>query len=176
MSGNKSKQARLDEPRAKLGYHRGVSLSECDLQSQTAGLSDGGACANGRLSVVLARKKPAILVAAAILCFASVSASAADIHDGDTGYIANSSIWFTNETDLAVWKRVRQAFAPKDVQKYKEIILGARQAWQFIAGPLKVKVISYLVDQHEINVKMLTEGRLADSEWWVEDKDYSITK
>jgi hypothetical protein len=26
---------------------------------------------------------------------------------------------------------------------------------------------------HEINVKMLTEGRLADSEWWVEDKDYS---
>jgi len=22
-------------------------------------------------------------------------------------------------------------------------------------------------------VKMLTEGRLADSEWWVEDKDYS---
>ena len=32
---------------------------------------------------------------------------------------------------------------------------------------------SYWANQHEINVKMLTEGRLADSEWWVEDKDYS---
>jgi hypothetical protein len=30
-----------------------------------------------------------------------------------------------------------------------------------------------LAYQHEISVKMLTEGRLADSEWWVEDKDYS---
>jgi hypothetical protein len=30
---------------------------------------------------------------------------------------------------------------------------------------------SYWANQHEINVKMLTEGRLADSKWWVEDKD-----
>jgi hypothetical protein len=40
-------------------------------------------------------------------------------------------------------------------------------------GPTKVKVISYWANQHDINVKMLTEGRSADSEWWVEDKDYS---
>ena len=121
-------------------------------------------------------KRPAIFFAAVILCYASAHASAADIHDGDTGYIVNNSIWFTDETDLDVWKRVQKAFAPKDVQKYKEIILGARQAWQFIAGPLKVKVISYWAEQHEIKVKMLTEGRLADTEWWVEDKDYSSTK
>jgi hypothetical protein len=121
-------------------------------------------------------KRPAILIAAAILCFASACADAADIHYGDTGYIADNSFWFTDEPDLAVWKRVQKAFAPKDVRKYKDIILGARQAWQFIAGPLKVKVISYWADQHEINVKMLTEGRLADTEWWVEDKDYSNAK
>src|SRR5262249_3538524 len=60
-------------------------------------------------------KKPMKLVAAAILCFAGVHAEAAEIRDGDTGYIANNSIWFTNESDLSVWKRVRQAFAPKDV-------------------------------------------------------------
>ena len=118
-------------------------------------------------------KKLAILAAAAILCFADVHAKAAEIHDGDTGYIANNSIWFTNESDLSVWKRVRQAFAPKDVKTYQQIILEERQAWQFISGPIKVKVISYWANQHEINVKMLTEGRLADSEWWVEDKDYS---
>ena len=112
------------------------------------------------------------LVAAAILCFAGVYVEAAEIHDGDTGYIANNSIWFTNESDLSVWKRVRQAFAPKDVKTYQQIILEERQAWQF-SGPIKVKVISYWANQHEINVKMLTEGRLADSEWWVEDKDYS---
>src|SRR5262249_37881065 len=90
----------------------------------------------------------------------------------DTGYIAKNSIWFTDESDLSVWKRVRQTFAPKDVKTYQQIILEERQAWQF-SGPIKVKVISYWANQHEIHVKMLTEGRLADSEWWVEDKDYS---
>ena len=37
-------------------------------------------------------------VAAVILCFASVDVKAAEIHDGDTGYVAKSSIWFTDET------------------------------------------------------------------------------
>jgi len=121
-------------------------------------------------------RKPAILAAAAILCFGVARGEAAEIHDGDIGYVANNSIWFSDESDLAVWKRVRRAFAPKDVRTYRQIILDTRQAWQFIAGPLKVQVISYWADQHEINVKMLTEGRLTDSEWWVEDKDYSNTK
>jgi hypothetical protein len=74
------------------------------------------------------RKKPAMLVAAVILCFAVADADAAEIHDGDTGYIANNSIWFTDESDLAVWKRVRQAFAPKDMKAYQQIILDTRQA------------------------------------------------
>jgi hypothetical protein len=84
---------------------------------------------------------PKILVAAAILCFAIVRTEAEEIRDGDTGYIANNSIWFTNESDLSVWKRVRQAFAPKDVKIYQKIILEERQAWQFISGPIKVKVL-----------------------------------
>jgi hypothetical protein len=121
------------------------------------------------------RKRLVKLATGAILCLAGVHVEAAEIHDGDTGYIANNSIWFTDETDLSVWKRVRQAFAPKDVKTYQEIILAERQAWQFISGPIKVRVISYWANQHEINVKMLTEGRLVDSEWWVEDKDYSST-
>jgi len=83
------------------------------------------------------------LLAAAILCFAGADTHAAEIHDGDTEYIADNSIWFTNESDLSVWKRVRQAFAPKDVKTYQQIILEERQAWQFISGPIKVKVLSY---------------------------------
>ena len=113
------------------------------------------------------------LLAVAILCFAAEDTNAAEIHDGDTGYVANNSIWFTNESDLSVWKRVRQAFTPKDVKTYQQIILEERQAWQFVSGPIEVKVLNYWANQHEINVKMLTEGRLADSEWWVEEKDYS---
>jgi hypothetical protein len=120
--------------------------------------------------------KPAVLVAAVLLGVAGVRAEAAEIRDGETGYIANNSFWFTDEPDLAVWKRVRQAFAPNDVKSYQQIILDTRQAWQFIGGPVKVKVISYWSDQHEINVKMLTEGRLEGTEWWVDDKDYSHTK
>lgn len=118
-------------------------------------------------------KKSVGLITAAILCLGGLRIEAAEIRDGETGYIANNSIWFTDESDLSVWKRVRQAFAPTDVKTYQQIILEERQAWQFISGPIKVKVISYWANQHEINVKMLTEGRLADSEWWVEDKDYS---
>ena len=68
-------------------------------------------------------KRSLKLVAAAILWFAGVQAEAAEIHDGDTGYIANDSLWFTDESDLSVWKRVRQAFAPKDVKTYQQIIL-----------------------------------------------------
>ena len=39
---------------------------------------------------MLTPKQPAILVTAAILCFAGVYAEAAEIHDGDTGYIADN--------------------------------------------------------------------------------------
>jgi hypothetical protein len=105
------------------------------------------------MSAMPTLKEPVILATAAFLCFASVRSEAAEIRDGDTGYIANNSIWFTDEPDLAVWKRVRRTFAPKDVRIYQQIILGERQAWQFISGPIKVKVISYWADQHEINVK-----------------------
>jgi len=121
-------------------------------------------------------KKPTVLIVTAFLLVTGLRAEAAEIHDGDTGSIANNSIWFTDEPDLAVWKRVRQTFAPKDVKIYQQIILDTRQAWQFIGGPIKVQVISYWVNQHEINVKMLTEGRLAGTEWWVDDKDYMNTK
>ena len=117
-------------------------------------------------------KKPTVLIVTAFLLVTGLRAEAAEIHDGDTGSITNNSIWFTDESDLAVWKRVRQTFAPKDVKIYRQIILDTRQAWQFIGGPTKVQVISYWVNQHEINVKMLTEGRLAGTEWWVDDKDF----
>jgi hypothetical protein len=121
-------------------------------------------------------KIPVALFATVFLFVAGVRAEAAEIHDGDTGYIANNSIWFTDESDLAVWKRVRQTFATKDVKIYQQIILDTRQAWQFIGRATKVQVISYWANQHEINVKMLTEGRLAGTEWWVDDKDYMVTK
>jgi hypothetical protein len=121
-----------------------------------------------------------LIGAAALLCSSvhaepALEIKAAEIHEDDTGYIANNSIWFTDEPDLAVWKRVRQVFTPKDVEAYQNIILEARQAWQFIAGPLKVKVISYNAERHEIEVKMLTEGRLAGTDWWVDDRDYLKT-
>ena len=121
-------------------------------------------------------KKPTVLIVTAFLLVTGLRAEAAEIHDGDTGSITNNSIWFTDEPDLAVWKRVRQTFAPKGVKIYQQIILDKRQAWQFIGGPIKVQVISYWANQHEIKVKMLTEGRLAGSEWWVDDKDFMNTK
>jgi len=66
-------------------------------------------------------KRPVKLVTAAILCFGGIYAEAAEIHDGDTGYIAKNSIWFTDESDLSVWKRVRQTFASKDVRPISKL-------------------------------------------------------
>ena len=113
------------------------------------------------------------LVGAALLCGVVhaepiLNVKAAEIHEGDTAYIANNSIWFTNEEDLAVWKCVRQVFAPKDVEAYQSIILEVRQAWQFIAGPLEVKVISYDTERHQMQVKMITKGRFEGADWWVD--------
>jgi hypothetical protein len=117
-----------------------------------------------------------LLIGAALLCSVAhaepiLGIKAADVHEGDIGYIANNSIWFTDEEDLAVWKRVRQTFAPKDIEAYQSIILHVRQAWQF-GGPVQVKVISYDPRYHEMEVKMLTKGRLENTDWWVDDKDY----
>jgi hypothetical protein len=56
------------------------------LLTRIAGLAD------------LTPRKPAVLIGAVVLCFASASANAAEIHDGDTGYVAKNSIWFTDET------------------------------------------------------------------------------
>jgi hypothetical protein len=120
-----------------------------------------------------------LLIGAALLYGVADVAQAQDakaIHDGDIGYVANNSLWFTDEVGLSVWKRVYETFAPKDVEKYKGIILKERQAWQFIAGPLKVKVLRYFTEQHEIEVKMLTKGRFADTDWWIGDKDFRTTK
>jgi hypothetical protein len=41
-------------------------------------------------------KKLLKLVAAAILCLADVHAEAAEIHDGDTGYVAKNTISLTS--------------------------------------------------------------------------------
>jgi hypothetical protein len=121
------------------------------------------------------------LIGAALLCSVVhaepvLDIKAEEIHEGDKGYITNNAIWFSDEEDLAVWKRVRQVFAPKDVEAYQSIILETRQAWQFIAGPLMVKVISYDAERHEIQVKMQTKGRFEGTDWWVDDKDYLKTK
>ena len=121
------------------------------------------------------------LIAALLLCGAVhaepvLYIKAANVHEGDTGSIANNSIWFTEEAALAVWQRVRQVFAPKDVETYQGIILEARQAWQFVAGQLTVKVISYDAQRHEMQVKMLTKGRFEGTDWWVDDKDYLKAK
>jgi hypothetical protein len=122
-----------------------------------------------------------MLIGAALLC-ATVQAElvrdvkAADIHNGDSGYVADNSIWFTSEADLSVWKRVREVFATKDVETYQAIILKERQAWQFVSGPMRVKVVTYFSEQHEICVKLLEKGRFEGTDWWVDDKDYSKTK
>jgi hypothetical protein len=58
------------------------------------------------------------LIGAALLCSVVhaepvLDIKAEEIHEGDTGYIANNAIWFSDEEDLAVWNASAKSSHPR---------------------------------------------------------------
>jgi hypothetical protein len=71
---------------------------------------------------------------------------------------------------LATWQRDKKRFAPEALKPHQDNLLGNREAWQFITKQ-PVRIRRYWATEHEVQVEMLSPGRLHGSVWWVDDKD-----
>jgi hypothetical protein len=96
----------------------------------------------------------------------SLSVWAADIQKGATKQVTADSIWFQDVPRLSHWQKLKKNHSP-ELASYQEKELGSRNAWQF-TKPLSVKILSYDVATNQVNVQMVTEGRMKGSTWWLD--------
>jgi len=105
-----------------------------------------------------------------VLLSAGIFAFAGEIREGATVYVKANSMWFQSASTLATWQRDKKHLSPEDLKAHQDNILGSRDAWQFITKQ-PVRIRRYWATVHEVEVEMLSPGRLHGSIWWVDDKD-----
>lgn len=93
---------------------------------------------------------------------------AGDVKTGDTVHVKPMSIWFEEREQLAAWQAVKQKGEGKALEDYEKNVLAEREAWQFV-NPLEATVLGHEPKRHEVKVRLLSEGRLKDSIWFVDD-------
>jgi hypothetical protein len=97
-------------------------------------------------------------------------ALAGEIREGDTMYVRANSMWFESASTLATWQRDKRRLSPKALKVHQDNLLGGREAWQFITKQ-PVRIRRYWGTEHEVQVEMLSPGRLHGSVWWVDAED-----
>jgi hypothetical protein len=103
-----------------------------------------------------------------LLLVASLAASlAAEIGKGAIMQVKPNSIWFEEARQLAQWQEKKKSGDAAAFTAYQEKILSAREAWQFI-NPLTVRILRYEPAKHRVYVKMKTDGRMADTDWFLD--------
>jgi hypothetical protein len=95
---------------------------------------------------------------------------AGQIREGATMYVKANSMWFESASTLATWQRDRKHFTPGALKAHQDNLLGSREAWQFTTKQ-PVRIRRYWTTESEVEVEMLSPGRLHGSVWWVDDKD-----
>jgi hypothetical protein len=105
-----------------------------------------------------------------VLISAGTFTLAGEIREGATMYVKANSMWFESASTLATWQRDKKRLAPQDLKAHQDDLLGSREAWQFITKqPVRIRL--YWAAENEVQVEMLSPGRLHGSVWWVDDKD-----
>jgi hypothetical protein len=84
--------------------------------------------------------------------------------------VRENSMCFQTDVDLTVWQRFGKVATPAVMESYQTVVLGSRQAWQF-TNPLTVKILNYEPTENQVNVELLTPGRLLGSVWWLDGGD-----
>jgi hypothetical protein len=92
---------------------------------------------------------------------------AADIKPGATVQVKANEIWFTRAAQLDRWHQLKKGGNTTALAAYQRKLLGDRDTWQF-TNPLSVKILGYDAARAEVHVKMLTEGRLVGTEWFLD--------
>lgn len=110
----------------------------------------------------------ATFVTAVFSLFASAAALAGNFKTGDTVHVKPMSIWFEESEQLGAWQAMKQKGDAKALEVYEKNVLSEREAWQF-GGDLVVSVLAHKPQRREVKVKLLTEGRLKDSIWFVDE-------
>jgi hypothetical protein len=107
-----------------------------------------------------------VLMAAiwAAFCFDGL---AKEIKTGDTVEVKAGSVWFQNADQLKAWQRLKKNSDAKGLAAYQEKVLAARDAWQFTKA-LPVKVLQYDSAKRQVNVEMITPGRMQGTKWWLD--------
>jgi hypothetical protein len=99
----------------------------------------------------------------AIFCLGMSFALAGEIRKGATMQVKPNSIWFEDVAKLTHWQQLKKSSESKAVS-YQDELLAKRDAWQFIK-PLTVKIVSYDSRKKQVNVEMMTPGRMLGTRW-----------
>jgi hypothetical protein len=95
---------------------------------------------------------------------------AGQIREGATMYVKANSMWFESPSTLATWQRDKKRLTPGALKAHQDNLLGSREAWQFTTRqPIRIR--RYWATENEVEVEILSPGRLHSSIWWVDDKD-----
>jgi hypothetical protein len=99
----------------------------------------------------------------AIFCLGMSFALAGEIRKSATMQVKPNSIWFEDVAKLTHWQQLKKSSESKAVS-YQDELLAKRDAWQFIK-PLTVKIVSYDSRKKQVNVEMMTPGRMLGTRW-----------
>ena len=102
-----------------------------------------------------------VLVALGTACLAG------EIRKGAAMQVRANSIWFQDAALLTRWQKLKNGSDAKAFAAYQEKALGHRDAWQFVY-PQAVKILGFERKTNQVHVQMTGEGRLQDSEWFVD--------
>jgi hypothetical protein len=98
-----------------------------------------------------------------IACLGTSWAFAGEIRKGATMQVKPNAIWFQDGAKLTRWQQLKKRSESKAVS-YQDELLAKRDAWQFIK-PLIVKIVGYDSRKKQVNVEMMTAGRMLGSRW-----------
>ena len=77
------------------------------------------------------------------------------------------SIWFQSAAELARWQQLKKGGDAKALAAYRKEKLSQRDAWQFV-NQLTVTILSYDSGKNQVEVRMVTPGRMLGTTWWLD--------
>jgi hypothetical protein len=98
-----------------------------------------------------------------IACLGMSLAFAGEIRKGATVQVKPNVIWFQDAAKLTRWQQLKKSGKSKALS-YQDKLLAKRDAWQFTES-LTVKIVSYDLRKKQVNVEMMTAGRMLGSRW-----------
>ena len=99
--------------------------------------------------------------------FLTTGALADGIKPAATMQVKPNTIWFDQAAQLARWHHLQASGDAKALAAYQDQMLNQRDAWRFVYQ-LRVKVLGYDASKHEAHVRMLTEGRFAGLDFYID--------